>query len=74
MAKENCGGPVVKEYEGFFLRDDTNIRENANIEPAEAYSLFCERPYGRVEVFTGSKEWAIQKADMTVAKEKSKNC
>lgn len=63
MSKENCGGRIVKEYDGFFLRDDSDIRENARIEPVEAYSLFREDPYGRVEVFAGSEDWAIQQAD-----------
>lgn len=63
MSQENCGGPVVKPYFNHFLRDDTEIRRSAGIEPVEAYSLFCEEPYGRVEVFAGPKEWAIGQAD-----------
>lgn len=66
MSKLRAGGEVVKEYDGFFLRDDSDIRENARIEPIEAYSLFRENPYGRVEVFAGPKDWAIERADRVV--------
>ncbi len=63
MARDNCGGEVVKPYKNHFLRDDTEIRREAGMEPVEAYSLFCDEPYGRVTVFAGPKYWAIQQAD-----------
>jgi hypothetical protein len=34
--------------------------------PNEAYSLFQENPYHRVQVFAGSLEWAIQRSDEVV--------
>jgi hypothetical protein len=40
MAKENCGGSIAKEYDGFFLRNDSEIRKGADMEPNETYSLF----------------------------------
>lgn len=67
MAKENCGGPIAKEYDGFFLRTDTEIRKDSEIDPNEAYSLFQEDPYRRLKVFAGSLEWAISEADKVVA-------
>jgi hypothetical protein len=66
MAKENCGGSIAKEYDGFFLRNDSEIRKGADMEPNEAYSLFQENPYHRVQVFAGSLEWAIQRSDEVV--------
>jgi hypothetical protein len=63
-----AGGPLVKDYGTHFLRDDTEIRKSAGCyeDQVEAYSLFCVEPYGRVEVFGGSREWAIQQADLAV--------
>lgn len=67
MAIDNCGGPVIDQWDCFFLRDDTEIRRD-NTEPAEAYSLFCTDVknvpfnYDRLIVYAGSKEWAIKKA------------
>lgn len=63
MSRATCGGPVVKSYDGFFLRDDSPIRRNAGMEPVEAYSLFRDEPYGRIEVLAGPREWAILLAD-----------
>lgn len=71
MAKENCGGLIAKEYDGFFLRNDTEIRKESDIEPNEAYSLFQENPYHRVQVFAGSLEWAVSEADKVVAETKA---
>lgn len=63
-----AGGPVVKDYGTHFLRDDTEIRKLAGCfwSQPEAYSLFCVEPYGRVEVFGGTREWAIKQADLVV--------
>jgi hypothetical protein len=63
-----AGGPLVKDYGTHFLRDDTEIRKSSGCYEyqVEAYSLFCVEPYGRVEVFGGSREWAIQQADLAV--------
>lgn len=63
-----AGGPLVKDYGTHFLRDDTEIRKAAGCfeDQIEAYSLFCVEPYGRVMVFGGSKERAIQQADSFV--------
>lgn len=70
MAADNCGGPVVDHWDCFFLRDDTEIRRDMDLEQEEkeAYSLFCtdiknvSYNYGRLIIYTGSKEWAIKKA------------
>lgn len=66
MSAETCGGRIVKKYDGFFLRDDSDIRREDGFEPEEAYSLFREEPYGRIEVFAGPEEWAIILADCVV--------
>jgi len=69
MARENCGGEVVKTWEGYFLRDDLKIRKSSDIEPHQAYSLFREKPYGRVKVFAGSLEWAITESEKAIAED-----
>lgn len=63
-----AGGPLVKDYGTYFLRDDTDIRKSAGCfeDQVEAYSLFRVEPYGRVQVFCGSRDWAIQQADAVV--------
>lgn len=67
---------VVKEWPGYFLRDDTEIRKNAGIEPHEAYSLFqTGEDYVRLGVYAGSKEWAIAQSEMCIAeREKPFKC
>ena len=69
MSKASCGGPVVMEWPGYFLRDDSYIREGLRSIGLtnEAYSLFCEAPYGRVAVFGGPLEWAVKQAEKTVS-------
>lgn len=51
---------------GYFLRDDKEIRESAPAAfagmPTQAYSLFRKEPYGRVAVFAGDLSWAIEEA------------
>ena len=69
MATERAGGPLVKEWDGFFLRDDTEIRRSAEIEPNEAYSLFRTKPYGRVHVFAFPLEVAIALSEATILRE-----
>jgi len=59
---------IVEDFGSHFLRDDTEIRRNADITPHEAYSLFRREPYGRVEVLAGPKEWAIAEARKLVDK------
>ena len=67
MDKQRAGGRVVKEWKGFFLRDDTEIRSGGSFEGREeAYSLFREKPYERIEVFAGSEKWAIERAAKVV--------
>ena len=63
-----AGGPVVRDWGTHFLRDDTEIRNNAGCfqDQVEAYSLFCVEPYERVKVYGGPKEWALQEADKIV--------
>lgn len=52
---------IVKHfYGGYFLRDDFKIREQAAIEPKQAYSLFKKDPYERLVVFAGNLDWAIE--------------
>ena len=70
-----AGGPVVKDYGTHFLRDDTEIRKSAGCfeDQVEAYSLFCVEPYGRVTVFGGSREWAIEQADLFVGEPNEQN-
>ena len=62
MSEKTCGGTVVQVWETHFLRDDTEIRRSAGLEPVEAYSLFQRFPYRRVEVFAGPRAWAIREA------------
>ena len=59
-------GPIIKEYEGFFLRDDTQIRRDSGTHPEQAYSLFQKDPYKRVIIFSGSEDWAVAMADKEV--------
>lgn len=54
------GGPIVYDLGTYVLRDDTEIRKDADITPSEAYSLFNVMTGKRIEVFAGSKNWAIQ--------------
>jgi len=63
MAQSNCGGDVVKIWQGYFLRNDLEIRKAANMEPQQAYSLFQEKPYQRIKIFTGSLDWAITESE-----------
>lgn len=60
---------IVKDYVTHFLRDDTEIREEAGIKPPEGYSLFRREPYGRVVIYAMSKDDAIDKADKRVRQE-----
>lgn len=60
MSKENCGGEIVKEWDNFFLRDDSKIRCE------EVYSLFRKNPYNRIEVYNGELKWAISMAESTI--------
>ncbi len=64
-----AGGPLVKDYETHFLRDDTEIRRSAGCfeDQIEAYSLFCVKPYGRIKVFAGDRSWAIEEADKFIS-------
>lgn len=52
------------EAAGFSLRDDFEIRQGVpEFEGREeAYSLFRLEPYGRVEVFAGTRDWAVEQA------------
>jgi hypothetical protein len=66
MTKIRAGGPLIKEWPNYFLREDTEIRREAGdlfSDQIEGYSLFRVEPYGRLEVFGGSKEWAIEQAE-----------
>jgi hypothetical protein len=67
-ASMRAGGPLVKDYGTHFLRDDTEIRKSTGCfeDQVEAYSLFSVEPYGRVQVFGGNREWAIEQADSVV--------
>jgi hypothetical protein len=71
MSKNNCGGPIVKEWPGYFLRDDSAMRDDLPKDEREAYSLFREAPYGRVHVFCGNLEWATEKAEEEIKNEVS---
>lgn len=69
MSKTNCGGTVVKTWPGYFLRDDEEIRKNANIEPNIAFSLFREEPYGRIIVLAPLDEefsWVLEEAERQI--------
>ena len=61
---------IVKKWDNYFLRDDYVIRRNAGVEVFpngfEAYSLFRKSPYGRVEVFGGSLNWAVEQAEKRI--------
>lgn len=60
----------VKEWQGYFLRDDTEIRRSAGCfeDQIEGYSLFrTGKDYGREKVFAGPKEWAIEQAEKEIA-------
>lgn len=60
------GGPIVKDWGGYFLRDDIEIRRGTMV-PEQAYSLFQREPYGRLEVLAGSLEWALERSEETIA-------
>jgi hypothetical protein len=69
MSEETfMGGPIVKNYGAYILRDDTEIRRSAGCfeDQIEAYSLFLIKPCRRLKIFGGSKEWAIQEADKEI--------
>jgi len=68
MTERRAGGPLVKSWTGYFLRDDAEIRQTADIKPYEAYSLFEEDPYGRLAVYAGPREWAIKQAEELLLK------
>lgn len=61
------GGPIVYDFGTYVLRDDTEIRKDADITPSEAYSLFNVMTGERMEVFAGPKEWAIQQTKGVIA-------
>lgn len=65
-----AGGQIVKLWVNHFLRDDSDIRKSSGIEPEEAYSLFRKSPYGRLHVFAGPRDWAIEQAEMEIENEK----
>ena len=62
------GGPIVKDWDTHFLRDDTDIRGESGCFAGddEAYSLFSVDPYERVHVFCGPKEWALSEAEKII--------
>lgn len=64
--ERRIGGPVAYHFgDRYVLRDDLEIRKNAEIEPSQAYSLFHledDNTFLRVEVFAGSLEWAVREA------------
>ncbi len=68
LPAERGGGPLVKDYGDFFLRDDTEIRRSSGCfeDQVEGYSLFRVEPYGRERVFGGSRAWAVGQADKLV--------
>jgi hypothetical protein len=64
-----AGGPFVRGWDNFFLRDDTEIRESSGIfEEKEAYSLFRIEPYGRMIVLGGPRKFAIEQAEEYIRK------
>ena len=56
MSIETCGVVIYSWDTRFWLRDDraTGLCEH------EQYSLFQDAPYGRLEIYTGGREWAIK--------------
>ncbi len=64
--KESFIMDIVHDFGTHFLRNDTEIRKDAEIEPHEAYSLFCREPYGRVIVLAYTRESAIKNAKRIV--------
>lgn len=70
MSLEDCGGDVVKTWELHFLRDNLEIRKSSGIEPHQAYSLFREKPYGRINVLAGSLEWEIAEAEKSIKEDR----
>lgn len=62
---------IAKDFGTHFLRNDTEIRKSAEIEPHEAYSLFRREPYGRLHVFAGPFEWAIEESEKLIRQSKS---
>lgn len=69
--KMRAGGVVVKEWDNYFLRDDSEIRKGDPFsrDQVEGYSLFRIEPYGRVVVFGGSLEWALKQAEQAIKKD-----
>lgn len=64
-----AGGWLVREWPGYFLRDDSDLRRDGRGGvDEEAYSLFRLEPYGRVEVFVGPLGWALERAEKCVAR------
>ena len=62
---------IVKEWPGWFLRDDYDIRKDVKVFEGqeEAYSLFTFGADGwleRVKIFGGPLEWAIKEAEKIV--------
>lgn len=60
---------TIKEWDNYFLRDDTEIRkEDPELWDGqiEAYSLFRVNPYGRVSIFGGTRQWALQQSELIV--------
>ena len=65
-----AGGWLVREWDGYFLRDDSDMRrDDVTGETEEAYSLFRLRPYGRVEVFVGGLDLALKRSEEAIAKD-----
>jgi hypothetical protein len=58
----------VRDWGDFFLRDDTELRKGIECfaDQVEAYSLFQREPYGRVYVYGGNKQWAIEQAEKEI--------
>jgi len=66
-----AGGWLVREWPGYFLRDDSDLRcDDVTGETEEAYSLFRIEPYGRVEVFVGKLGWVLGQCERAIAQEK----
>lgn len=62
IQENNMNENIIEDFGAYFLRDDTEIRKNAEIEPNEAYSLFKKEPYARIIVFACSKQYAIDES------------